>query len=118
RRRPIRRTRRRARFLKLGWLPEVPVPSEQVRTRRRLLQAREPLVSLRTKLKNMAPAPFSRNGLARTRAVFASAVRRARLAKREQPARGGRRHQSIRHVEAVGLLRRTGDLAEAVERDD
>jgi transposase len=29
-----------ARFLKLGWLPEVPVPSEQVRTLRQLLQAR------------------------------------------------------------------------------
>ncbi len=28
-----------ARFLKLGWLPEVPVPSEQVRTLRQLLQA-------------------------------------------------------------------------------
>src|SRR5215208_4307756 len=30
-----------ARFLKLGWLPEVSVPSEQVRTLRQLLQARE-----------------------------------------------------------------------------
>jgi transposase len=33
-----------ARFLKLGWLPEVPVPSAQVRTLRQLLQARETLV--------------------------------------------------------------------------
>jgi transposase len=33
-----------ARFLKLGWLPEVSVPSEQVRTLRQLLQARETLV--------------------------------------------------------------------------
>ncbi len=32
-----------ARFLKLGWLPEVSVPSEQVRTLRQLLQARETL---------------------------------------------------------------------------
>jgi transposase len=72
-----------ARFLKLGWLPEVPVPSEQVRTLRQLLQARETLVSLRTKLKNMAHAAFSRNGIALTRAAFASATSRARLASRE-----------------------------------
>ncbi len=72
-----------ARFLKLGWLPEVPVPSEQVRTLRQLLQARETLVSMRTKLKNMAHAAFSRNGIALTRAAFASAVSRARLSSRD-----------------------------------
>ena len=71
-----------ARFLQLGWLPEVPVPSEQVRTLRQLLQARETLVSMRTKLKNMAHAAFSRNGVALTRAAFASAPARARLAAR------------------------------------
>ena len=64
-----------ARFLKLGWLPEVSVPSEQVRTLRQLLQARETLVSMRTKLKNMAHAAFSRNGVALRRAAFASASR-------------------------------------------
>jgi transposase len=72
-----------ARFLKLGWLPEVSVPSEQVRTLRQLLQARETLVSMRTKLKNMAHAAFSRNGIALTRAAFASAASRARLGKRD-----------------------------------
>ena len=72
-----------ARFLKLGWLPEVPVPSEQVRTLRELLQARETLVGMRTKLKNMAHAAFSRNGIALTRAAFASASSRARLATRD-----------------------------------
>jgi len=72
-----------ARFLKLGWLPEVSVASEQVRTLRQLLQARETLVSLRTKLKNMAHAAFSRNGVALTRAAFASAVSRARLMSRD-----------------------------------
>src|SRR5215203_2804420 len=72
-----------ARFLKLGWLPEVPVPSGQVRILRQLLQARETLVSMRTKLKNMAHAAFSRNGIALTRAAFASAVSRARLAERD-----------------------------------
>src|SRR5215207_9364536 len=76
-----------ARFLKLGWLPEVPVPSEQVRTLRQLLQARETPVSMRTKLKNMAHAAFSRNGVALTRAAFASARARARLCTRaELPA--------------------------------
>ena len=69
-----------ARFLRLGWLPEVPVPSEQVRELRQLLQARETLVSMRTKLKNMAHAAFSRNGIALARAAFASAAGRARLA--------------------------------------
>ncbi len=73
-----------ARFLKLGWLPEVPVPSEQVRTLRQLLQARETLVSMRTKLKNMAHAAFSRNGVALTRAAFASSpASRARLMRRD-----------------------------------
>jgi transposase len=72
-----------ARFLKLGWLPEVPVPSEQVRTLRQLLQARETLVSMRTKLKNMAHAAFSRNGIALPRAAFASRSSRARLMSRD-----------------------------------
>lgn len=56
-----------ARFLKLGWLPEVRVPSEQVLCLRQLLQARETLGSMPTKLKNMAHAAFSRNGVALTR---------------------------------------------------
>jgi transposase len=73
-----------ARFLKLGWLPEVSVPSEQVRALRQLLQARETLVSLRTKLKNMAHAAFARNGVALTRAAFASAAGRARLSARAE----------------------------------
>jgi transposase len=72
-----------ARFLKLGWLPEVSVPSEQVRCLRQLLQARETLVSMRTKLKNMAHAAFSRNGIALSRAAFASAASRARLVSRD-----------------------------------
>lgn len=72
-----------ARFLKLGWLPEVSVPSEQVRTLRQLLQARETLVSMRTKLKNMAHAAFARNGVALTRSAFASRLSRARLVSRD-----------------------------------
>ena len=72
-----------ARFLKPGWLPEVAVPSEQVRTLRQLLQARETLVSVRTKLKNMAHAAFSRNGVAPTRSAFASRSSRERLSQRD-----------------------------------
>lgn len=39
-----------ARFLKLGWLPEVTVPSEQTRALRQLLEARDTLVSTRTRV--------------------------------------------------------------------
>lgn len=38
-----------ARFLKLGWLPEVPVPSEEVQQLRHLLQARESMVGMLTR---------------------------------------------------------------------
>lgn len=72
-----------ARFLKVGWLPEVAGASEQVRTLRQLLQASETLVSMRTKLKNMAHAAFSRNGGALTRSACAARVSRARLASRD-----------------------------------
>jgi transposase len=72
-----------ARFLKLGHLPSVPVPSEQVRRLRHLLQARETLVGIATKLKNMGHAALSRNGVALSRAAFASAGSRTRLAQRD-----------------------------------
>ncbi len=49
-----------ARFLKLDHLPQVPVPSEKVRALRHLLQARETIVGLRTKLKNMGHAALTR----------------------------------------------------------
>ena len=62
-----------ARFLKVGHLPSVPVPSAQVRQLRHLLQARETLVGMATKLKNMGHAALSRNGLALSRSAFASA---------------------------------------------
>ena len=75
-----------ARFLKLGYLPEVPVPTERVRRLRQLLEARETLVSVRTKLKNMGHAALSRNGIALSRSAFASAVSRAQLAQRDDLA--------------------------------
>ncbi len=72
-----------ARFLKLGYLPEVSVPSERVRRLRQLLEARETLVSMRTKLKNMGHAALARNGIALSRAAFASAASRTRLSVRD-----------------------------------
>ncbi len=67
-----------ARFLKLGHLPAVPVPSVQIRQLRHLLQARETLVGMTTKLKNMGHAALSRNGIALSRTAFASVGRRRR----------------------------------------
>ena len=75
-----------ARFLKLDYLPSVPVPSERVRQLRHLLQARETLVGMRTKLKNMAHSALTRNGIALSRSAFASRLSRARLAKRDELA--------------------------------
>jgi transposase len=72
-----------ARFLKLGWLPEVPVPDERVRRLRHLLRARETLVGMTTKLKNMAHAALTRNGVALPRAAFASEAGRRRVAARD-----------------------------------
>lgn len=93
-----------ARFLKLGWLPEVTVASEQTRALRQLLEARATLVSTRTKLKNMAHAAFSRNGVALTRAAFASRVSRARLMAREDlPAADlAILRTCLRQIEALG----------------
>ena len=72
-----------ARFLKLDHLPEVPLPSEKVRQLRHLLQARETLVGIRTKLKNLGHAALTRNGIALTRSAFASRTARERLQKRD-----------------------------------
>jgi transposase len=75
-----------ARFLKLDYLPCVPVPSERVRQLRHLLQARETLVGMRTKLKNMGHGALTRNGIALSRSAFASRMSRAQLAKRDDLA--------------------------------
>src|SRR5690348_8503350 len=72
-----------ARFLKLGWLPEVGVPSEQVEQLRHLFQARESLVRMLTQLKNMAHASLVRSGYARKRSAFASPRTRGQVAKLE-----------------------------------
>jgi transposase len=75
-----------ARFLKLGYLPEVPVPSVRFRRLRQLFAARETLGSIRTKLKNMGHAALTRNGIALSRSPFASAASRARPAQRDDLA--------------------------------
>jgi len=72
-----------ARFLKLGWLPEVPVPSEPIEQLRHLFQARESLVRMLTQLKNMAHAALVRSGYAMKRSAFASPRTRGRMAKLE-----------------------------------
>jgi transposase len=71
-----------AHFLKLDHLPEVSVPSERIRELRHLLQARETLVGMRTKCKNLGHAALTRNGIALSRSAFASAIARERLLKR------------------------------------
>ena len=73
-----------ARFLKLGYLPCVPMPTEQVEQLRHLYQARESLVRMTTQLKNMAHAALVRSGYAYGRAAFNSRRSRAKLATLEQ----------------------------------
>jgi transposase len=68
-----------ARFLKLDWLPTVPMPTEPIRQLRTLLEARDGMVELRTKLKNMGHALLTRNGIAKGRAAFASTRSRESL---------------------------------------
>jgi transposase len=68
-----------ARFLKLGYLPAVPVPTEEVEQLRHLFQARDSMVRMLTQLKNMAHAALVRSGYAYGRAAFNSKRARARL---------------------------------------
>lgn len=98
-----------ARFLKLGYLPEVSVPSERIRRLRQLLEARETFVSMRTKLKNMGHAALSRNGIALSRSAFASAVSRERLAQRDDLA-------AVDMLILEATLRQITELNKEVER--
>jgi transposase len=70
-----------ARFLKLGWLPTVPIPNEKIRHLRQLCQARENLVQMATQLKNMGHAALVRNGIALKHAALNSLGSRRRLAR-------------------------------------
>jgi transposase len=73
-----------ARFLKMGWLPSVPIPGEQVQQLRHLLQARESMVRMLTQLKNMAHAALVRSGYAYGRSAFNSKRSRVRLLELER----------------------------------
>jgi transposase len=72
-----------ARFLKLDYLPRVVMPEARVRELRHLFTAREALVKMGRGLKNMGHAALARNGIAVTRAAFASSTGRQRLARLE-----------------------------------
>lgn len=72
-----------ARFLKLDYLPRVVLPEARVRELRHLFTAREGLVKMGHQLKNMGHAALARNGIAVTRAAFASHTGRQRLARLE-----------------------------------
>lgn len=71
-----------ARFLRLGWLPTVPVPSRDVRELRTLLEAREAFVEAATKFKNMAHAALLRNWESCRRSVFSTRKGREKLLRR------------------------------------
>ena len=68
-----------AHYLKMDALPEVSVPSDEIIQLRNLLVARHSLVEMSTRLKNMAHAALTRNGVAFTRKVFASKKSREKL---------------------------------------
>jgi transposase len=68
-----------ARFLKMGWLPTVSVPDKRVRQLRQLFHARESLVEMTTKLKNMGHGALTRNGLALGHQAFRSEKSRERV---------------------------------------
>lgn len=68
-----------ARFLKMGWLPTVSVPDKRVRQLRQLFPARESLVEMTTKLKNMGHGALTRNGLALGHQAFRSEKSRERV---------------------------------------
>ena len=89
-----------ARFLKLGYLPAVPMPTEQVEQLRHLYRARESLVRMTTQLKNMAHAALVRSGYAYGRAAFNSKRSRVRLLGLEQLSRVDRQviEMSIRQM--------------------
>jgi transposase len=92
-----------ARFLKLGWVPTVPNPSPQIRQLRALLHAREDMVEITTKLKNIGHGALTRNGITIEGSAFASVRGRQRLAGREGLADGDRHILlvALQQIEAV-----------------
>jgi transposase len=105
-----------ARFLKLGYLPEVVMPERRVRELRHLFTAREALVKMGRQLKNMGHAALARNGIAVTRAAFASPTGRQRLARLEGLAAVDRQvlDMTLRQLETVE--REIDDLERSIVR--
>jgi transposase len=92
-----------ARFLKLGWVPTVPNPSAQIRQLRALLHAREDLVEVATKLKNLGHGALTRTGLTVEGSAFASVRGRQRLAGMEGLPSGDRQILlvALQQIEAI-----------------
>lgn len=92
-----------ARYLKMNGLPEVSVPSDQIIELRQLLQARDSLLEMATRLKNMGHASLVRNGIARSRKAFASKRSRKELLEIEELTDADRRilQASLRQVEQL-----------------
>jgi transposase len=86
------------------WLPEVPVPGEQVEHLRHLFQARESPVGMLVQLKNMAHASPVRSGYAMKRSAFASPRTRGRMAKLENLTMADRQiiEMTLRQMTEVG----------------
>jgi transposase len=98
-----------AQFLKMDWLPRVPIPAEHIQQLRHLLQARESLVRMLTQLKNMGHAALVRSGYAKGRAAFKSKRGRAVLLELEQLSAPDRQilEMTLRQMEQV-----EGEIAE------
>jgi transposase len=92
-----------ARFLKLGWLPEVPVPTVEIQQLRHLLQARESMTGMLVQLKNMGHAALVRSGYAYGRAAFKSKRARVKLLSLEQLSAADRKvlEMAIRQMSEV-----------------
>jgi transposase len=92
-----------ARFLKLDYLPRVVMPDGRIRELRHLFTARDALVSMGRGYKNMGHAALARNGIAVTRAAFATQTGRQRLARLEGLAPVDRQvlHMVLRQLDAV-----------------
>lgn len=103
-------------FLKLGWLPTVPVPNEQIQALRHLFQAREQLVGMMTQLKHMGHAALGRNGYALSRAAFATVRSRERLAQLDGLSAADTQILALALRQIADLEREIAELATALTR--
>jgi transposase len=94
-----------ARFLKLDYLPKVVMPDDRIRELRHLFTAREALVKMGRQFKSIGHAALARNGIAVTRAAFATSTGRRRLARLQGLAPVDRQvlDMALRQIEVVEL---------------